>query len=248
MTAITIDDEPKGRKVLATLLAQHCPQFTEVYEADNLLSGVELIKQHNPQLVFLDIEMPQHSGLELLDFIDPDQYEFQVVFCTAYSEYAIQAFEMNAVDYLLKPLRADKLKEACKKFSVVHSKQRINERLQELRRSLDGTNFTKIGLPHSGGIKFVELDSIIAMKADGMYTEFTTTDGNVVVSKPLKHFYQLLEKNAIFYRPHRSHIINIQHMQEYVKKDGGYIVMAGGLSVPMSRDRRDEFLTLVASL
>ncbi|MGB5980677.1 MAG: LytTR family DNA-binding domain-containing protein [Nonlabens sp.] len=249
MKALIIDDEPKAREVLQILLEDHCPEVTEIFKAPNLLDGVALIKNERPQLVFLDIEMPQHSGLEIADFIDKEHFDFDIIFTTAYSDYAVQAFKLNAIDYLLKPLRPEKLKTALKRAIEFRGKTRLSERLMELKNSFKEANFSKIALPYSDGIKFVEFDRIIAVKADGMYTEFHLLGNEkILVSKPLKHFTDILENVKMFYKPHRSYLINLKHIKEYVRKDGGYILMEGDLDVLISRDKREEFLSIVQSI
>lgn len=249
MKALIIDDEPKAREVLKILLEDHCPEVTEISSAPNLLEGVALIKSELPDLVFLDIEMPQHSGLEITEFIDKDHFNFEIIFTTAYSDYAIQAFQLNAIDYLLKPLRPEKLKQALKRVIELRGKTQLTERLLELKNSFKEANFSKIALPYSDGIKFVEFDNIIAIKADGMYTDFHLVGKEkIVVSKPLKHFTDILDSLKTFYKPHRSYLINLRHIKEYVRKDGGYILMEGDLDVLISKDKREEFLSIVQSI
>ena len=246
MKAIIIDDERKARNVLRILVEEQCPKIETIFEAEDLLSGVDLIKQHQPQIVFLDIEMPQHSGLEILNFVDKDDFKFEVIFTTAYSEYAIQAFQISAIDYLLKPIRAQQVKEAVDKAVKVIGSSDITTRLEELKNSLASSNFNKIGLPFSDGIKFVNFEDIIMLEADGMYTKIATkTEPEILVSKPLKHFADLLAKTNLFYRPHRSYLINLKFIKEYIKKDGGYIVMDNDETVSISKDKKEEFLTIV---
>ncbi|CAL2088939.1 two-component system, LytTR family, response regulator [Tenacibaculum sp. 190524A05c] len=248
MKALIIDDEKRARNVLRILIEENCPKITEISEADNLLSGVQLIKEEEPRIVFLDIEMPEHSGLELLNFIEKDSYNFEIIFTTAYSEYAVQAFQLSAIDYLLKPVRPNQVKEAIERVLNFVGDSQINIRLQELKSSLEKSNFKKIGLPNANGIKFVEVDKIIMFEADGMYTRVSTMEGNVFVSKPLKFFVEALNNVKVFYRPHRSFLVNLKYLREYVKKDGGYIVMENNKAVSISKDKRDEFLTIVQSI
>ncbi|CAL2085040.1 LytTR family DNA-binding domain-containing protein [Tenacibaculum sp. 190524A05c] len=248
MKALIIDDEKRARNVLRILIEENCPKITEISEADNLLSGVQLIKEEEPRIVFLDIEMPEHSGLELLNFIEKDSYNFEIIFTTAYSEYAVQAFQLSAIDYLLKPVRPNQVKEAIERVLNFVGDSQINIRLQELKSSLEKSNFKKIGLPNANGIKFVEVDKIIMFEADGMYTRVSTMGGNVFVSKPLKFFVEALNNIKVFYRPHRSFLVNLKYLREYVKKDGGYIVMENNKAVSISKDKRDEFLTIVQSI
>ncbi|QTE21450.1 LytR/AlgR family response regulator transcription factor [Polaribacter cellanae] len=249
MHVVIIDDEPKARNLLEILIKENCPKITLISSAEDLLSGVELIKQQQPKIVFLDIEMPQHSGLEIFDFIDKEHHNFEIVFTTAYSEYAIKAFELSAVDYLLKPLRTDKLISAIEKAIQNSGKSTINLKLDELQKSLKSANFKKIGLPVADGIKFVNFEDIILLKADGMYTKVSILNASgILISKPLKHFVELLDTIPSFYRPHRSYLINLKYIQEYSKKDGGYILMDNNESVSISKDKKEEFLTIVQNI
>lgn len=249
MKALIIDDEKKARQVLHILIEENCSKITQILEAEDLLSGVELIKKEAPSIVFLDIEMPEHSGLEILNFIEKEIYNFEIIFTTAYSEYAIQAFQLSAIDYLLKPVRPSQVKEAVDKAITFLGNSQINNRLNELKSSLQESNFKKIGLPMADGIKFVNFEDIILLKADGMYTTVILQNkSEIVISKPLKHFVELLAKISTFYKPHRSYLINLKYIQEYSKRDGGYIVMDNNESVSISKDKKEEFLTIVKNI
>ncbi|WP_430409870.1 LytR/AlgR family response regulator transcription factor [Kordia sp.] len=249
MKVIIIDDERKARNLLNILISENCPKITEIFEAEDLLSGIELIKKEQPQIVFLDIEMPQHSGLEILNFIEKDNFNFEIIFTTAYSEYAIKAFQLSAIDYLLKPVRATQIQETVEKALKHIGKSQINIKLEELKKSLASSNFNKIGLPFSDGFKFVDFNEIILLEADGMYTKITTVnESGILVSKPLKHFVSLLIKVKTFYRPHRSYLINLKYIKEYIKKDGGYIIMDNNETVSISKDKKEEFLAIVQNI
>lgn len=248
MRALIIDDEKKARNLLQVLLEENCPQITNIESADNLPKGIKLIHSFKPDIVFLDIEMPGYSGLQLLDFLTPEQINFEIIFTTAYSEYAIKAFELNAIDYLLKPLRDDQIESAVKKAISQIGKSRVGERLEELKKSFKATNIRKIGLPVSNGVLFVEFDDIIMLEADRMYTKiFTQNDGDVLISKPMKFFIDLLKDSNEFYRPHRSFLINLKHIKQYVNQDGGYIVMDNQQTVGISREKKDEFFEVLQS-
>ena len=247
MKAIIIDDERKARNVLRILIEENCHKITEIIEAVNLIEGVDLIKKEKPNIVFLDIEMPEHSGLEILDFFDKDTIDFEIIFTTAYSEHAIRAFQLSAVDYLLKPIRPTQLTDAVEKTIQLIGKSQINIKLDELKKSLKSTNFSKIGLPYADGIKFVDFNDIIFLKADGMYTNVYTKNENILVSKPLKYFINLI-KSDIFYQPHRSYFINLKFIKAYIKKEGGYIVMDNDKSVSISKDKKSEFLSIIQSI
>lgn len=250
MRAIIIEDEAKARNVLKTIVLENCNEYvSEIFEAKNLLSGVELIRKHSPEIVFLDIEMPEHSGLEILDFLEPKEIKFQIIFTTAYSEYAIQAFQLSAIDYILKPVRPTQIKNAVQKVAEKINNSEISLKLVELKRALESNKFCKIGLPNSSGIKFVNFHEILLMEADGMYTKvFLINDEIILVSKPLRHFLEILSKIKIFYKPHRSYIINLKYLKEYIKNDGGYIVIENGKSVPISKDKKKEFMQIVSSI
>lgn len=248
MKALIIDDEQKARNLLRILIEENCKKITQIYEAERLLEGVELIKSERPQIVFLDIEMPGNTGLEILDFIDKEDYHFEIIFTTAYSEYAIQAIQLSAIDYLLKPIRGSMVKDAVDKALTFLGKSKINQRLSELREVLQSKQFKKIGLPVNDGIEFVSFSDIIMLEADGMYTKIATLEKEMLISKPLKYFDEALKNVHVFYRPHRSYLINMMHIKKYVKSDGGYIMMDNDKSVSLSKDRAEEFIALVQDI
>lgn len=249
MKALIIDDESKARNLLRVLIQENCKNIDEILEAEDLLKGVAMIKAHRPQLVFLDIEMPGHTGLEILDFINKDDFNFEIIFTTAYSEYAIQAIQLSALDYILKPVRGSKVKEAVDKAVNFLGKSKINQRLDELREVFQSNSFKKIGLPVSNGVEFVHFEDIIMMEAEGMYTRITTAQQeSLLISKPLKYFVETLQKIPAFYRPHRSYLINLQHIKKYVKSDGGYIVMDNDQAVSISKDKTEEFMLLMQNI
>ncbi|UTW63146.1 response regulator [bacterium SCSIO 12741] len=246
MKALIIDDEKKARSLLSTILGEYCPEIEELKEAEDLPGGIKLINTFHPDVVFLDIEMPAYSGTQILDFFEPEDINFHIVFTTAYSEHAVKAFQMNAVDYLLKPLRPNQVKEAVAKVKDVLKKEGVSRQIEELKSAFEATRFSKIGLPISDGVLFVEFENIICMEADGMYTRvFTTNSGGQMVSKPLKYFVDLLENEPYFYRTHRSYLINIRHIKQYVRRDGNYIVMDNDHMVSISKEKKDEFLEIV---
>lgn len=249
MKTLIIDDEPKARKLLEILIQENSTKIEAIYQAEDLLSGIQLIREQQPQIVFLDIEMPEHSGLEILDYISKEELNFEIIFTTAYSEYAIKAFQISAIDYLLKPLRAETVKEALEKAIHQIGKSEISIKLEELKKSLKTSNFNKIGLPFTDGFKFVNMEDIILFEADGMYTKVTTIkETELLVCKPLRHFVDLLEMQTNFYKPHRSYLINLKYLKEYIKKDGGYIIMDNDKSVSIANDKKEEFLTIVQNI
>ncbi len=248
MKAIIIDDEKKARTLLRILLEENCPEIEEISEAENLPSGVRLINQKKPDIVFLDIEMPGYSGIQLLEFFNPEDINFEIIFTTAYSQYAIKAFELNAIDYLLKPLRPEQIEQAVQKARNKIGKGAISQQLQELKNTLQAPHVSKIAFPMTDGILFVAIDEIIMLTADRMYTKvYTKNDGELIVSKPLKFFLSNLEDNSSFFRPHRSYLINLKYIKKYVNTDGGYIQMDNGEIASVSKEKKKELFELLQS-
>lgn len=246
MRAIIVDDESKARSLLEALIQQNCPQITETFKAEDLPTAVKQIKQYNPDIVFLDIEMPEYSGLQILEFFTPEEINFEIVFTTAYSEYAIKAFQLNAISYLLKPLRPDALIESVERVEKSVNRNQISRKLIELKASFESTSFSKIGLPVTDGIVFIAFEDLIICQADGMYTKVhTRNNGELLISKPLKYILDLLDGNPQFFRPHRSFLINLNYIKQYVKSDGNYILMDNGVSASLSKEKKEEFMTLV---
>ncbi|MCP4440488.1 MAG: response regulator transcription factor [Aureispira sp.] len=244
MKAIIIDDESRARNLLSTILKDYCPEVKSFEQAPDLLSGVELIRKTTPDIVFLDVDMPDHLGIEIGNFLNTEELNFYIIFTTAHSHYATKAFELNALDYLLKPLRPKQVREAVHKASCKVNNDSIRNQLQALKTTIEKNTFKKIGLPVSEGVIFVKLEDIICIEADGMYSKVYLQGGKKMqlISKPLKYFLSILDGVANFYKPHRSFVINMQHIQQYVKKDGHYIIMENDIMVNLSKHRKDEFV------
>lgn len=229
---IIIDDEEMARTLLEGMLAEYCTNVTVVDLCKDLPSGVKSIRKNKPDIVFLDIEMPGHSGLELLDFFDENEVDFSIIFVTAYNRYAIQAFKLSAVDYLLKPIESQDLIDAIALFE----KQKGQKRYKVLKENLS-SSVKKIGLNNVSSISFVELDTILFFQADGSYTKVFLKDGKTIVtSKSLKHFENVLTGNSDFYRCHKSYIVNINYISEYIKSDGGSLKI-GSHEIGISSDK-----------
>ena len=244
MKAIIVDDETKARQLLRAMLSDLCPNVEVVADCDDLPNGVKAIKRHSPDLVFLDIEMPGHSGLELLDFFNDDEVNFNIIFTTAYDHYAIQAFKLSAVDYLLKPLSPKGLVEAVER--AMRHKERDNSRMQMLRHHLNGDSSGKLAVPHLNGLRFLAYDDILYLKGERAYTSIVCKDGTTLTaSRNLKHFEDLLAGAKDFFRCHRSFIVNLTYVKEYVRSDGGHLVMEGKVHVSISPERVDALLARV---
>jgi two-component system, LytTR family, response regulator len=242
---IIIDDEPKARILLEAVVKQYCPQLQIVALCEDLPTGVKAIKKHKPSLVFLDIEMPGHSGLELLDFFNEDEINFSVIFTTAYNEYAVQAFRFSAIDYLLKPIQHTQLVEAVERFLKKQNQQK-SVQLKNLKENLStATNWEdkRIAVPSAQTIHFFKPSEIILIKGEAAYSEIHLSNGSkLLASRNLKHFEDMLKDIPIFFRSHKSYIINRQEVKEYVKSDGGYLVLSNGIQAGLSSEKVDEFL------
>lgn len=249
MKVLIIDDESKARSLLHTIITEYCAGIDEVFLAENLMKGIEIIKREEISIVFLDIEMPNHSGLQLFEFLDISDITFEVVFTTAYSDYAIQAFEFSAIDYLLKPLRPNKVQEAIEKAKKALEQNQVQQRLTELKKALSSEKFNKLALPVEDGVLFVKLEDIFLLEADSMYTQFHLKNGKkMLISKPLKYFTDLLESKDMFYKPHRSYLVNLQYLQKLVKKEGTYIELENKFLVPVSKDKKEELIKIISEL
>lgn len=241
--AIIIDDEPRARTLLKGLLAEYCKDVEVLADCENLPKGVLAIRKYKPQLVFLDIEMPGHSGLELLDFFDEQEVHFSIIFTTAYNQYAIQAFKLSAIDYLLKPIEPSELEEAIKRFRKRERVEKADYAL--VRESFRNMGGGKIAVPVGNGMKFIEMDQIVMLKADNSYTEMLLADeSKLIVSRILKNFEDAFSGRSQFFRAHKSYIVNTAYITDYVKSDGGYLMLKQKYEVPISQDKVQDFLAL----
>lgn len=233
--AIIIDDEKRARLNLELLIEEYCSNVQVIASCENLPEGVKAIRKHKPDLVFLDIEMPGHSGLELLDFFDENEIEFKIIFTTAYQEYAIQAFKFSAVDYLLKPINPNELTEAVKRFS------KTKEKLQNyaiLKENIKQDSFKKIAVPTGNSLLFLETDKIVCIKGEGAYSEIICSDGNKhLVSRNLKNFEDIMCIDNNFVRIHKSYIVNTNFITAYNKSDGGSLELKNGMQLPISLEK-----------
>lgn len=203
MNILIIDDESKARSLLTTIIGEFVSNVTQIFEANGLLEGIEVLKKESIQVVFLDIEMPNYSGLQLFEFINIDEVQFEIIFTTAYSEYAIQAFEFSAIDYLLKPLRPNKVVHSLEKAKKALEQNQVQQRLKELKNALASEKFNKLALPVEDGIRFIKIEDIYYCEADAMYTNFYLKNNEkILISKPLKYFTDLLENKDLFFKSH----------------------------------------------
>jgi two-component system LytT family response regulator len=238
MRAIIVDDELNARLALRGILEENFPEIEIVAENVDVPSAVKSIHSFQPELVFLDIAMPGYSGLELLNFFDVNAIHFKIIFVTAFAEYAINAFELSAVDYILKPIRIDALQRALTKVNDSNSLEKI----KVLQNNLDLPQNKKIALNTGDGITFIELLDILYLKADGSYTHFFLSNKNkITVSKKIAEF-ERLEQVGNFMRIHRSHIINLERIQKILKQDGGTVIMDNGDELSISSEKKAVLL------
>ena len=240
MKAIIIDDEKRARISLAYILQEYCPEVTIVAECENLPEGIKAIRKQQPDIVLLDIEMPGHSGLELLDFFDENEVNFSIIFTTAYNEYALKAFKFSAVDYLLKPIIPEELADAIQR--VAKQKQRF-ENFRAFKENLQQETLTKIAVPSGNTLLFLETNKIMYIKGEGAYSEIFCSDGTKqLVSRNLKNFEDILCSDSRFLRIHKSYIVNFNFVTAFNKSDGGSIVLENKIQIPVSPDKSQTIL------
>ena len=240
---ILVDDESNSLEMMEWLLQTYCPEVKVEALCNSAESGMQAIAKYRPDVVFLDIEMPHMNGFDMLEQFD--KLYFDVVFCTAYDQFAIKAFKYSALNYLLKPVDPDDLKETVRR---IEAKQAIPTR-EQLELLISGIRTTqkqtvnRIALTTSDGMIFVSTADILYCEAESNYTSVVLQNKKIVVSKTLKEIDEALS-GPDFYRIHNSFLININQVQRFVRGDGGYVVMNDGISIGISRSRRQEFMEL----
>ncbi len=246
LRTIIIDDEIHSRQVLEKLLRDYCPEVKIEGTADSMESGTRLIRESKPDLVFLDIEMPDGSGFDLLGSLGT--VDFEVIFVTGYEKYAIKAFKTAALDYLLKPVDINDLEKAVKKAAEKRKVQQSNRNFDVFVQNWRAGGHEQIALACSEGLIFVRIQDILYCKGDGAYTYFHLKSGErITVSKNLGEFEELLGDHG-FFRVHKSSLINLNEMKKYVRGEGGYVVMSNGDSVDVSKRRKDDFLAQLSKV
>ncbi len=246
MNCIIIDDEKSARSLIKTFVKENFAQFDSFFEASNLEEGVALLKKEKIDIVYLDIQMPGESGLEIINHFDTEAMNFKIIFTTAYHQYAVDAFKLNALDYLLKPIDEQELIKATQKAIAEIEKNELGTKLESLKEALEQIAVTKIALDVPKGILFMNLDDIVYFEADGMYTKVhLKTDETKLVSKPLKFFSDQLENKPIFFKCHRSFLVNLMYVKELVKSDGDYLILENKKTIPIAKSKKDEFMAVI---
>lgn len=245
LKAVVIDDEAKARRILASFIEEYCPQLTLVGHAMDVVEGVKLIQKEKPDIVFLDIEMPGYNGFQLLEFFDDIQFE--VIFVTAYSEFALKAFQVSAIDYLLKPLQIDQLIKAVEKAEKIRGNSLIKERLETLKANLEEQKIKKVVVPVSEGSLFIDVKDITHLKAEGSYVNIFLKDGNkILVSRNIKDYESQLTPEEGFFRTHRSYLVNVKYISA-ISPDGTEADLGNNQTISIARERKQDFSSFVRS-
>jgi two-component system, LytTR family, response regulator len=247
LTAIIIDDEENSRETLRLKIQKHCPEVNVLQTCSSGEEGIEAIKKLSPELVFLDIEMPRMSGFDMLE--DIEEINFDVIFVTAYNQFAIRAIKFSALDYLLKPINKEDLVKAVERARQKRNTSTSAEQIKTLNENFKSPKkeLEKVALPTMEGLIFVELKNIVRLESEVNYTRFYLTNKEtILVSKTLGDFEELFAENN-FFRPHKSHIINLKFVKKYVKGEGGQIILEDNTAIDVSRRKKEEFLQKIKS-
>jgi two-component system LytT family response regulator len=236
--ALIIDDEKHARENLLGLLEKHCPTVDVAGIGTGVQEGLALIEKIKPELVFLDVEMQDGTGFDLLKKLG--NIAFKVIFVTAHNHFALQAIKWSALDFLQKPVDEEELIAAVARFK---KNDRQNDQIELLLQ--ERPKREKIALPTSDGLIFVKVKEIVRLEADGCYTHFHTRDKqSIMVSRTMKEYVEMLPAET-FFRVHKSHYINLEYLQKYSNRDGGTAILETGDHVPISRNSKDEFVKRV---
>ena len=242
LKAVVIEDEKTSRETLVNYITKYCNNVTIVGEAYDVKSGLLVIKKYQPDIVYLDIEMPFGNGFDLLEQVP--ELNFETIFVTAYSNYAIKAFNSSAAFYLLKPVDIEELIRSTDSVSKRINSEKNIQHTKVLLENIQSENkqLKKIVLPTMDGFEIVKVNEIIRCKADNNYTEIYLLNGkNHIISKTLK-FYEDLLKEMDFVRVHKTHLVNIQYVKKYTKGKGGFATMQDGAEVEVSSSKKENFM------
>lgn len=246
--AIIVDDELGARESLSKMIEKNCKQIEIVAKADSMKAAYDTITALNPDLVFLDIEMPNGNAFDLLEKFK--QINFNIIFTTAYDHYAIKAIKFSAVDYLLKPIDPEELVTAVERLeNKLGQKTELDKQFKTLLSNVRPENkLKKVGIPDGDGLIFINLSDIIRCDSDGNYTYFILTSGKKIIASRTLGEYENLFSDESFFRVHRSHLINLEHVKKYIKGEGGYVIMSDNSQVEVSRRNKNDFLEKLSHL
>jgi two-component system, LytTR family, response regulator len=245
ITAILIDDELSSLQNLQQKLIEFCPDVKVIATTQKPEEAIILIQQHKPDVIFLDIEMPRMNGFRMLDEIN--EFDFEIIFTTAYNHYAVDAIRMSAFDYLMKPIAIKDLQNAVERLAKQQQLQ-TKDKLGVLKNSLQNTKSQeeKIVIPTSEGMEFIAINTILHIESSSNYSKIYFVDGkNILVTKLLKDFEEILIPYR-FYRIHNSHLINLKYIEKYIRIDGGQVRLTDGTTLDIARRKKEEFLKLIS--
>lgn len=244
--AMIIDDEQRGINALQRLLEVHCPEVAVIAVSTDTDEAVRLIHQHNPSLVFLDIAMPEKTGFQFLNELG--HVDFEIIFVTAHNHFALQAFHFSAIDYLLKPVEIDLLKNAIKRVQARLQNKSSNRNLETLLFNTQQNRVLpdmKLCIPSLKGFQVVNIREIIYCEASSNYTNFHLTDGTMLcASKSIQEYEELLADAGLI-RVHKSFLVNLIHIREYIRGEGGSVLLTNQIEVEVSRRRKEQFITVM---
>lgn len=243
LKAIIVDDNVNSLQNLAQKLAEFCPDIRVAATSESPEASIQLIHQLHPDVLFLDIEMPRMNGFRMLEELD--DYNFHVIFTTAYNHYAIDAIRISAFDYLTKPIAIKDLQNAVERLVATHDSQ-TRQKFEVLRQSFTGAKSqdTLIAVPTGEGLEFIPIHQISRIESDSNYSRVFLPDGKtLVVTRLLKDFESMLAPHD-FYRIHHSHLVNLKQIRKYHRGDGGQVIMQNGDVIDVARRKKDEFLRL----
>jgi two-component system LytT family response regulator len=241
--AILVDDEKHCRETLSIQLEKYCSEVQLLAQCNSAVEGLEAIAQYQPDVVFLDVEMPKMNGFEMLQQFS--HIPFEVIFTTGYDAYAIKAIRFSAIDYLLKPIDKDELRKAVGKVSQTTG-HNLNQQLDILlgRLGTKQVSLQKIALPTLDGFELVPIENILHCEADSNYTHVVLKNAKrVLVSRTLKEIEELLDGHA-FLRIHHSYLVNLNEIVRYIRGEGGYVIMSDNTSISVSRSRKETLLKI----
>ncbi|MEO8406353.1 MAG: LytTR family DNA-binding domain-containing protein [Chitinophagaceae bacterium] len=246
MKAILVDDEPDGIRTLQKMLELNCPEVQVEATCSNAIMAKEKLEEIRPDVLFLDVRMPGKSGLDMLSEID--DINFEVIFVTAHNEYMLQALQFSAVDYLMKPVDEDRLIEAVQRVTKRLKQEKTGGQAEALLHNINKAGFPlemRLCLPTQKGFTIVKLEEIVYCEAQRSYTIFRLTNGkSIMISKPLFDYERLLT-DTIFLRVHKSFLINLLHVKEYKRGEGGTVIMSNAMEIEVSRRKKEQFLLKV---
>lgn len=242
--AVIIDDEKDARELVKFLVTSYFQEIQIIDTASSVVEGIKSIAKHKPKIVFLDIEMQDGNGFDVLDGISDKNFEF--IFITAFDHYAVKAFKYSAIDYLVKPIDVDEFTDSVNRIiNKLNLKKDNQKHYTVLKENFQTKTLSKLALPSNKGYEFVKVSDIIRFEADGRYTNvYLKNNRMITVTKLLKEFIDLIDDHN-FYRTHKSHLINLNYVKMFVKTEGGSILMTDGSNIPISKTNRDEFLDIM---